>query len=304
MTETIQTIVLNGDNIISNGYNNTLQYTFPGSSVNIKDSQIAISTIQITNSQFNINSQLYGNNTFQILIPYNNGTIDTQYTLNINLPNGYYGYSDINQYVQNKLILIGAYLISTGSGTPNVYFWQIEENASYYSSEVDQNVVPTSGSHTGYTLPSTGLWSGTGSQSLPTVGHTCQTVINSNFGLVIGQNGSSTSSYTFPTTPQTTNQVNLSTFTPEVNPVQSYLMRCSLINNPYMIPSDVFYSFSTGNTPFGSVIQNSPNEYAWNTIPDQSVSQFTLTITDQNFNPVQFQESNIVVLLLLKSRVK
>lgn len=69
-----------------------------------------------------------------------------------------------------------------------------------------------------------------------------------------------------------------------------------------MVPSDVFYSFGVGDTPFGGLISASPNEYAWTTIPDQNVNSFTITIVDQNFNMVQFQESNIVIMLLVKSR--
>ncbi len=299
---TTSSIVLNSSNIVSNGYNNTLQYDIPGSAVYLQDSSIAVQKIVQYYSQYNINASLYANNTFEILIPYNNGTIDTQYTLSIDLPDGYYSYSDINNYVQNQMISIGAYLVSTAGGTPNAYWWQITENQAYYSAEIDQNVVPTSGSHAGYTLPASGLWSGTGGQSLPTVGSTMQTVINSNIGSIFGLAGSASSPYTFPTVPETTNQVNLSTQTPQVNPVLSYFVRCSLVNNTMMVPSDILASYSSAGTVFGGTIIDAPSEYAWITIPNQSASRIVITITDQLFRPVQFQDSNIAITLLIKQR--
>ncbi len=299
---TTSSIVLNSSNIVSNGYNNTLQYDIPGSAVYLQDSSIAVQKIVQYYSQYNINASLYANNSFEILIPYNNGTIDTQYTLSIDLPDGYYSYSDINNYVQNQMISIGAYLVSTAGGTPNAYWWQITENQAYYSAEIDQNVVPTSGSHAGYTLPASGLWSGTGGQSLPTVGSTMQTVINSNIGSIFGLAGSASSPYTFPTVPETTNQVNLSTQTPQVNPVLSYFVRCSLVNNTMMVPSDILASYSSAGTVFGGTIIDAPSEYAWITIPNQSASRIVITITDQLFRPVQFQDSNIAITLLIKQR--
>lgn len=299
---TVSTIVLNSSNIVQNGFNNTLQYDIPGSSVYFEDCSIAVQKITQYYSQYNINSSLYGNNTFQILIPYNNGSIDTQYTLSITLPDGYYSYSDINNYVQNQMISIGAYLVSTAGGTPNAYFWQCTENQAYYSAEIDQNVVPTSGSHAGYTLPATGLWSGTGGQSLPTVGHTMQTVINSNIGSIFGLAGSSSSPNTFPASPSTSNQVQLSTQTPQVNPVLSYFVRCSLVQNKMMVPSDILSSYSSAGTVFGGTIIDSPSEYAWISIPNQSTSRIVITITDQLFRPVQFQDSNIAITLLIKQR--
>lgn len=63
------TIVFNKNNLVSNGYNNQLRFNFSGSNVNFKNQENAVSSIQIYNSQFNINGSDYSNNTFSIQVP-------------------------------------------------------------------------------------------------------------------------------------------------------------------------------------------------------------------------------------------
>ena len=93
-------IVLNTNNILPDGKNNTLVYRFPNS-VSFKEKYIAVSSIQMYYSWFNINSQ-YNNMT--ITYTWTVGVITTTYTVTI--PNGLYNIVDIKiiviQFIMNK----------------------------------------------------------------------------------------------------------------------------------------------------------------------------------------------------------
>ena len=121
------TIILNKNNIVANGLNNSFRFEFTGSSVNFKNQEIALSSLQLYNSQFSINGSLYNNSTFQVLVP----TAATYQTVNISLPNGYYSYADLSNYITQQLVNIGAYLIDADGN--NVVYIAVRENATNYS---------------------------------------------------------------------------------------------------------------------------------------------------------------------------
>jgi hypothetical protein len=284
------TIIFNRNNIVSNGLNNTFRFNFTGSSVNFKNQEIALSSLQMYNSQFNINGSLYSNNTFSVLVP----TAATYQTVSITLPNGYYSYEDISNYIESQLVSIGAYLIDSQGN--NVVYIAMRENATYYSCEITCLATPTS-VPSGYSRPSTGLYSLTGT-GLPTATNTPRiTVSNNGFSNVIGF-----SAGTYPSSIQTTNQVFLSNTSPQVNPVSSYLIRSNLINNRVSTPPDILTSFSPQGTSIGQLISIQPPEYQWLSINDGAYSNITLSIVDQDFNNVKFEDSNSLIMLLIRDR--
>src|SRR6218665_2460462 len=149
-------ISFKSNSIVPNGFNNMFRYEFPGSSINFVDTEISIHSIQMYNSQFNIDSGQYGNNTFSIIMP----TASTTSTINVSLDDGYYRYSDINNMIQRALIDAGAYLIN--SDGDNVFYTTLSENSTYYAAQVDLTTVPTS-LPSGWSLPTSGLYSSGGS---------------------------------------------------------------------------------------------------------------------------------------------
>lgn len=284
------TIVLNRNNIVSNGLNNTFRYDFSGDSVNFKNQEIALTSLQIYNSQFNINSSLYANNTFSIQVP----TAATYNTVNITLPNGYYSYADISNYIEQQLINIGAYLINASGD--NITYIQLRENATYYSCEITLLATP-SNLPAGYTRPVTGIYSTTGT-GLPTATNTPKIIISSNgFSSIVGFTAA-----TYPSTTQTTNQVFLSNITPQVNPVSSYLVRCNLVNNKVANPPDILTSFSSQGTSIGQLINITPPEYQWVDVNNGAYNNLTITICDQGFNNVKFEDPNVLLILLIRDR--
>ncbi|KAE9068612.1 hypothetical protein PF010_g26997 [Phytophthora fragariae] len=109
-------IKLDSTNLVQNGYNNTWRYEFAGSSVNFVDTQMAIQSISLYASDFNIDGLAFGNTSFKIEVP----TAGTTSTISVTLSDGWYSYADINRNIQRALVCAGAYLID-GSGN-NVYF--------------------------------------------------------------------------------------------------------------------------------------------------------------------------------------
>ncbi|GMF25774.1 unnamed protein product [Phytophthora lilii] len=283
------TIVFNRNNIVSNGYNNQLRFNFSGNAVNFKNQEIAISAIQIFNSQFNINGSVYSNNTFSILVP----SASTYQTINISLPNGYYEYSDISNYITQQLILAGGYLIDAQDN--NVTYSKVSANATYYSCQIDLLATPTS-LPTGYSRPASGLYSA-GGGGLPTATNTPKIVLSGNFCNVIGF-----ATGTYPSTTQTTNQSFLSTFTPQINPVSSYLVRCNLGNNKATQPPDILTSFSTQGTKIGQLISVSYPEYQWVTVNDGWYNNITLTTVDQDYNYPRFEDTSMLITLLIRDK--
>jgi hypothetical protein len=282
-------ITLNSTHIVQNGFNNILRYDFPGSSVNFNNAEIAIQSINMYNSQFNIDAVAYGNNTFSIQMP----TGSTFSTINITLPDGYYSYTDINRLIQSNLVSAGAYLIdATGN---NVYFVQLTANSTYYAAQLDLAVVPTTlGS---YTRPATGLYSAGGS-GLPTTACTPKFVnTNAEFGKIIGY-----ATGTFPSTTQTTAQSFLSSIIPQIAPSSSYILRCSLVRNPYSMPPDVLTTFNSKGTSIGQQIAYTPTNYSFMNIPNGSYASIQLVIVDQMERFPKFRDTNMLITLLIRQK--
>lgn len=288
-------IVLNRDNLTNTVTNATFSFRFPGTVSTFKNAEVAISQINMYNSIFNINQQVYNNNSFSIIFPVSSGGVDSTYTLNISLPNSYMDYDAINAYVQQQMITEGLYLIKGGS---NFYFWNIQSNPTLYSSQINEFSVPLVSTYAaaGYTLPATGKWSGVGSSLPVTNAYTPQTTItNNNFKLILGLNAG-----TYPPVQQATTYSVSSTYTPTINPVQSLNVHCSLTNSPLTIPPDYIGNFNPNNVEFGSLFSYQPSTYEWISIPDQTVGQITVYFTDQSNNAVYINDPTTTIALFIR----
>jgi hypothetical protein len=280
-------IPFNASKLESNGFNNTFIHQLDSQASNFRNAEIAIHSISMFNSVFNIDSA-YGNNTVQIKMP----TGSTTSTISITFPDGIYSYSDMSRFIQSQLKAAGAYLIN-GDGL-DVHYIQISENATYYSAQVDLSPVPTS-LPSGWSRPATGLYSVGG---LPTTTRVpILNILNEAFGnlvgLLLGE---------YPATSQTTLQSILSNITPTIHPVAAYMLRCNLITNKYVIPRDVLDSFDNQGTEAGQLISYRPNEHAWVPIPDGSYSNIRLTIVDQDERFIKIRDNQIQIILAIRER--
>jgi hypothetical protein len=90
----------------------------------------------------------------------------------------------------------------------------------------------------------------------------------------------------------------LSTFTPQVSPVASYTITCSLINNKYSIPNSLLYSFGIpASATFGSYFTIQPPQMSFIDILEGNYNEFVVQILDQNQRPVAIEDPTIVILL-------
>jgi hypothetical protein len=141
----------------------------------------------------------------------------------------------------------------------------------------------------GWTAPA--LWPG-----YPPLTLTPRLIVPStNFTKIIGFNAG-----TYPAA-SAVNYSKLSDFTPQITPVQSVIVSCSLVNNKMSVPSSVLYSFGFTNVSFGSVITVEPTQFSFIDIQDGNYPYFDVQFLDQDFNALQINDTNLIIQLLIKT---
>lgn len=279
---TIYPLIINSSGLQANAFNNTYRYAFPQGSVQFKNSKVAVANINMYYSWFNITST-YGNNAFSFIFPDAGGTT----TYDVTITDGYYSVSSLNSYLQQFCITNGLYLVN--SAGDYVYYLELIENATYYSIQLNAYPVPTA-------LPAG--WTNPGGLSFPLVSTTPQLVVPStNFQNLIGF-----SAGTYPSPASATTYSKLSDFTPQISPIQSVILACTLLNNRYSNPSTILYSFTSSGSEFGTLIESSPNQYSFVDIQDGNYSYFEISFLDQDYQPITINDTNLVVQLLIKSK--
>lgn len=283
----MKTLILNSSNCVPSGTDNsTFVYNFPAGAVEFKDDEIAVSALSIYYSWRNITAAI-GNNTFSYV--WYSGVGPTATTINITIPDGSYTIAQLNSYLQSVMISNNHYLI-TASGQ-YVYFLELVENPTKYAVQFNSYALLTNAQATalGYTAPAG--WPG-----YVTANITPQIIINANaFRDIIGFNAG-----TYPSPTQATNYSKISDYTPQVSPTQSVLISCSLVNNPYALPSNIVYSFSPTGTDYGSLIQPNLTQFIWNSIQSGYYNSFRIQFLDQNYKALQLQDTNLVLVLSIR----
>ena len=202
------------------------------------------------------------------------------------IPDGYYSVSDINYWIQSQFIANKLYCTNTAG---NVYFFDFVQNSVRYSVQADSYYIPTSSGATtlGYTAASGASW------SFPSANQTPQMSWNSIFGSLIGQ-----VAQTFPSTVFATNQSTLSTITPIISPVNSYILTCSLINSKYSLPSDTFFTVPITGA-IGSLITYTASTIVMSNIAPNIYSNIIIKLFDQNWNQLQLIDKEVVITLCI-----
>jgi len=278
-------LVLNSSNVVGTN-KNTYKYNFINGMFTIpENSEICISNITIPYSWFNITSS-YNNNKFQFIWY---GTIATTYTVLI--PDGFYTVSDINNFLENFMIQNSLYLIDSSTGN-YIFYIKLYTSVSYYANQILSFAVPSS-LPVGYTAPVG--WAG-----FPAVASTPLFVIMSNnLQSLLGFTAGS-----YPPVTQSTNYSVLSNLLPpNGSPVNSIIVRCSLVDNQVTMPTDILDSFPI-NATFGSNINYFPTSEKWIKVNRGSHSNLVITFLDQNFNNINILDQNVIITLLLRQRPK
>lgn len=292
-------LVLNASNIVQDGQNNKLVYNFPNS-INFKDKYIAVSSVTMYYSWFNIASN-YQNNRFTY--SWTSGGVTTVYTVNI--PDGLYDISDINFYLQYNFIRNGHYLVNASG--ENVYYAEMVVNANRYAIQINTNLVPTA-------LPVG--WSNPAGMVFPLQTFNPVITIPANFSNIIGYtagfatNNNVNNAYVPPTPSVSNNYVAkdalgnlsyLSNLAPNVQPNSSIFLSISNINNPYSQPSSIIYSVTPTVSIGEQVIERPPN-FMWNRMIDGTYNELRMTILGIDKSPIQLNDPNMTILLTIKDK--
>lgn len=272
-------IILNSSHFV---YPNKYIYKFP-STLTLQDGdQIAVASVAIYNSFFNIMPQ-YNNTSFQI--KWINGTVYT-----VNLPNGYYAIPDINYFLvefcrENKL-----YMINNATLNP-VLFYTIEPNNVEYTCKINCYAVPNASqaSSLNYSIPSGATW------SLPTNPTTPQIYFQSNsFNKLLGFNANTY----YPPTPQSTLYMVQSSSTPEISVVNSLNITSNLSTNSYSIPNNLLHSVQLNNS-FGNQMNFDYYPPLYSDCSICVANQLEITFYDQYWNIVQINDPEATIQISL-----
>ena len=274
-------IVINSSNYVANS-TNVFSYTLPQSVKLTNKSKIAVASLSVYNSTFNITAAR-GNNTVTFTFP-----SATPQTKTYTIADGYYSASDLNWFLQSKMYADNLY-VTSNSGTNVVYFYEIVQNAVQYAIQLNAYYLPTSANATtlGYSQPSGATWTYPATNACP------QLQFGSAFGSLLGF-----AAQTYPSTAAATNQSKVSETTPNISPVDSYILTCNMINSKYSIPSNYFFSIPLTGA-LGSLITYNSSSLVYNDVAPNVYSNIVINFYDQLFNRLQMTDREIVLTIAI-----
>ena len=274
-------IVINSSNYVVNSTNSFI-YTLPQTVKLSNKSKIGVASLSVYNSTFNITSTR-GNNTLTFIWP----SLVPQ-TKIYTIPDGYYSSSDLNYFLQSKMYADGLY-VSANSGTNVIYFFEIVQNSVQYSIQLNSYYLPTAVNATtlGYSLPSGASWNYPNTNACP------QLTFNSSFGALLGF-----APQTYPLSPLATNQSKISEITPNISPVDSYILTCNFVNSKYSIPSNYFFSLPLSGS-LGTLINYASSSVVYNDIAPNIYSNIVIQFYDQLFNKLEMKDKEIVLTIAI-----
>lgn len=292
-------LVLNSTNIVPDGLNNKLVYKFP-SSVVFKDKYIAVSSIAMYYSWFNI-TNLIGNNVFTFT--WTAGAITTTYTVTI--PDGLWDIAAINNFIQFRCIELNLYYTLAGI---NYYPFEILTNINRYAAQLNTYLIPTT-APVGATTPA-------GFPGFPTTTQNSVVTFPKKFNAILGYTAGFVSAAnignatTFGTPSASNNYAAknsigtisyLSNVAPDVQPNASILFVMSNINNPYTQPSGIIYSLNS-TVAVGELITEKPPNFMWNKMIDGAYNELRLTFLSPQLQQLTINDPNMTILLTIRDK--
>ena len=288
MTENIEhdyyTVILNQNNIIPGTSNAVLKYNF-FSSLQFKNAGMSLTTLNMFNSWFNISTKLQ-NNIFSYRWFDISGGLNEVF--NVQIQDGYYSVEELNKLLQSVLVSRGHYLRRVSSGE-YIYHFEFLPSPSYYSIQLNCYAMRTE---------SVDYLKGSTSWGWPSAYTTVQIILSSTnkFNTLIGYNPG-----IYPEVSDVNDHSFLSSFTPSMDPVSSLMLQCSLVSQGgFSDPDNILYSFTTGNIPFGGMVEKQPTKDNYVRIRDGTYQSFTIEIKDQEYRRVDVRDPVIVVQVTFK----
>lgn len=238
------------------------------STLDLTDYEVALASLDCQLSWPNVQA-IYGNTTMSYVF---NGT-----TYSFSLVPGGYEIADINAQLQLSMQANGLYLVSTDSSSvsTNVYFLSFVYNPVYLTTTITSSAVPknlTSSNGTTLTNPNNITLSGVA----PSL------IVSSAWSSILGfaQPG------TYPAVGATASQYINGTTPSVLNPVNYVCVTTNLVCNPaYNASANAIHTF-VPQGGYGSQLSVTPNERVWYPVSTPQLTNVTVTLTDQNGNPL------------------
>jgi len=292
----MRTIILNQGNLVPDGQNNKLVYRFPNS-VRLDDAYLAVSSVVMYYSWFNITSSLV-NNTFS----YNWITgAGPAVTYTITVPNGLYEISTLNQLLQFTMIQNGHYLVD-GAGN-NVYYAEFLVNTARYAVQINTFLVPLA-LPAGFSNPAGLVFPLTTFNPIITL----PANINKIFGFVAGFATDQNLNNLFvpPVSEYVSKLANgtlsyISTTSPQVQPNSSVLLNISNIDNYYAQPTGIIYTI-VPNVAVGEIISEKPPQFAWNKMINGTYNELRMNILGTDLSPITINDPAMTFILVIAQK--
>lgn len=281
-------ITLNRSNIVNGSNNTQLEFKFP-TTTELKDKVISVEYLSLYNSWYNIDYGLYNNNSFQYKWWDTSGNLTQIYT--ISFPDGYFSIDTIQTYIEVEMNKKGHY-VTVAEKT--YYFFKLIDNPTFYSIDIELTPMYSTSQ-----IPNSGILKGSNTWNFPATPQCIQVIINStnNFGKLIGFSPNS-----YPSNVVSTKPVLRSNITPQLDPISSIVMRCSMIKNNLSTPNDVLITFSSGNASFGDLVEIKPNYQSTSNIANSTYDTFKITLTDQSYGQIKIIDPDILITLVIDEK--
>lgn len=292
----VRTLVLNSENIVAGTNNSVLRYNFPNS-VYLKDEYIAVQQITLYNSVFNISAEL-NNNTFSYT--WIDGLV---YPVVMSATGIHLSLSQLNSYLQSVMIANKHYYTSAGQ---NIYLLEIVVNQSSYAYQINcfATSVAIALANT-WAKPVGATWVNPTNSIVPMI-----TIPNTNIQDLLGFNAGKYPNTVIAGIPPAQTQTPvitspysaLSQNAPQIEPQPTYLGLCSLVNNALVIPNETIVSITPIGAQFGGLFNIQYSGLAFNKVDDGTYTSFTFSFVDDLGQRIQFQDPNILIILIMKNR--
>lgn len=292
-------LYFNSSNIVANSNNSVLRYNL-GTTLQLDNTyEVAISSIQMYNSIFNVNAQLYRNNSFQYYWLDASGVFDFSTPFTVNIPDGMYTTSALNQLMVDTMVKNKHYLVSVSDNTSLQFFYTIQNNVANYRTQLICYRATTrdqiEGSNPSYAYPAGGV-----SWILPTINTNQVGAIqfgDNNFSEILGF---SKNQRVPAVMPSSTTIIN-SDYAPVQSPVSSILLTCNLVKNELSSPTNILHSMAF-TTNYGELNKDEPNNLLFCGVQNGTYSFIELQLLDQNYRAVQIQDSQMLIALVIKRK--
>lgn len=305
----MRTLVLNQNNVVQDGNNNTLVYKFPNS-ITFSNSEIAIAQITMYYSWFNITSRLTNN--FFTFNWINAAGTNNYTTYTIRIPDGLYEISDLNNFLQ--FVCINAPSLSTSviSPTPAAPFYLVNSAGDYvYYAEWIVNPTAYGIQLNTYNVPIAlpAGWTNPGGTLLPAQTFNPVITTPARFNELVGfattfsssqnQNNAGANPGTATAYKIGSTFSYLSTITPQVQPNANLLVSISNIDNKFANPSSIIYSLAP-SVAIGQLVVEKPPQFNFNKMLPGTYNELRIQFLGTDLQPVQIKDPNMTILLVIR----